>query len=219
MEGFDRLGVPVSAILNSDVCDVYPRIIQEGNKRNWVWVAHGKNNSRRQGDLAPGEEPTYLAEMVEAIAVGTGRSPRGWLGPGLSETFETPDLLATLGIEYICDWCNDDLPYEVQVATGRMIAIPYSVELNDIVLCLDRRFSGTQVREAIVHQFQTLYSEALRLGPRVMCLALHPHIAGQPLYFGQIMSALEHILDHDKIWIATSDDVATWYYDVITRPV
>ena len=213
MEGLDSLGLRASVLLNSDVCEVYPRIIEEGNKRNWVWLAHGKNNSRRQGDLDPGEEPTYLKEMVNAIVAGTGKQPRGWLGPGLSETYETPDLLAELGIEYVCDWCNDDVPYPIDVKSGRMISVPYSIELNDVVLCLGKRFSGTQIQQAIEDQFNALYAEASRKGARVMCLALHPYLIGQPLYFGYLMKALEYITDHQDVWATTSDDVANWYYE------
>lgn len=215
MEGFDQLKLKITGIINSDACAIYPRIVEEGNKRHWAWVAHGQNNSRRQGDLQRGEEGDYLRKMAEELELSTGQRPRGWLGPGLSETHETPDILASLGFDYVCDWCNDDLPYPMRVTEGRMISVPYTLELNDIVLCIDKRFSGRQVEDAIKDQFNTLYAEASRSRPRVMCVALHPHLIGQPLYYGPFMRALEYIIGHDQVWATTSDEIATWYYDAI----
>jgi allantoinase len=212
MDGFDRLGLRASVLLNSDVCEVYPRIIEEGNKRDWVWLGHAKTNSERPATLGPAEEATYLKEMTEAIVAGTGKQPRGWLGPGLSETFATPDLLAELGYDYNCDWCNDDVPYPIAVRSGRMISVPYSIELNDVTLLVAKHFSGLQLQEAIEAQFETLYEESKVKGARVMCVALHPYLVGQPLYFGHLMKALESIVGHDDVWSTTSDEIADWYY-------
>jgi allantoinase len=212
MDGFDRLGIRASVLLNSDVCDVYPRIIEEGNKRDWIWLGHGKSNSRRQGEVSLEEEATFLKEMTEAIIAGTGRQPRGWLGPGLSETHNTPDLLAALGYDYDCDWCNDDVPYPIEVSSGRMISVPYAIELNDVTLLVGKQYTGRQLEESMEAQFSTLYEESLRRGARVMCIAIHPYLVGQPLYYGHFMRALEAITANEDVWVTTSDEVADWYY-------
>src|SRR5579884_2691354 len=104
----DRYGMRASVLLNADVCANYPRIVEEGNKRGWAWLAHGKTNSVLNANIELDQERAYLGEVVRTIRDATGKQPRGWLGPALSETFNTPDVLAELGLTYTCDWCADD---------------------------------------------------------------------------------------------------------------
>src|SRR5690606_26215105 len=96
IEIFDRVGIRPSVLLNSDVPHYYPQIIEAGRRRNWAWLAHGKNNSRLHSGLSPEEEPRILKEIVETIERATGQRPKGWMGPALTETFDTPRLLKEL---------------------------------------------------------------------------------------------------------------------------
>src|SRR5690349_746615 len=132
IETFDKYGVRPSVLLNSDVADRYPQIIEAGKRRGWAWLAHGKTNSKLHADMAPDEERRFLKTVVETIARATGRRPRGWMGPGLTETFETPRILRELGFSYVLDWTSDDQPFALNVPG--ILSVPYSVELNDIGL-------------------------------------------------------------------------------------
>jgi peptidoglycan/xylan/chitin deacetylase (PgdA/CDA1 family) len=210
-EVLDRHGIRASALLNSDVCDLYPEVIEEGTARRWVWLAHGKNNSTFETHMALEEERRYLAEMVETIARHTGQAPQGWLGPFLTESFNTPDLLAELGLTYICDWCNDDQPYPVQVREGKMISIPYGIEVNDVQLFLEKGFTGPDFHQALVDQFDTLYESGEKTG-QVMAIPLHPFITGLPFRVRYLDSALRHIAAREDVWLATSDEIAEWYF-------
>jgi allantoinase len=210
-EVLDRHEIRASALLNSDVCELYPEVIEEGVQRSWAWLAHGKNNSTFETDMGLEEERRYLAEVVETIERHTGQRPRGWLGPFLTESHNTPDLLAELGLTYICDWCNDDQPYPVQVRDGRMISIPYAIEVNDIQLFLEKGFSGPDFHQAVVDQFDTLYESGAKTG-QVMALPLHPFITGLPFRVKYLDSALEHIAAREDVWLATSDEIAEWYF-------
>lgn len=212
MSLLDKYGIRASVLLNSDVCDHYPEIIEEGNKRDWAWLAHGKNNSIFQTGMSAAEERAYLTEVVGAVRRGTGRSPRGWLGPALTETFNTPDILAELGLSYVLDWCNDDQPYPVNVSQGRMIMVPYSIEVNDVTLFVSKSLTGPDFYQMLVDQFDVLYEEGAEQG-RVMTIALHPFIAGQPFRHKYLDMALDYITGHDQVWLATTDDIADWYYE------
>src|SRR5919198_1656495 len=211
MDLLDRYGIRASVLLNSDVCTFYPDIIEEGNKRDWAWLAHGKNNSILQTGMSLEEERRYLTEVVNTIKEGTGEQPRGWLGPALSETFNTPDLLAELGLTYICDWCNDDQPYPMKVKQGRMISVPYSIEVNDIPAFVGKGLTAEQFHQMIVDQFDLLYAEGQQ-SARVMCVALHPFITNLPFRQKYLQKALDYITGHDGVWLATSDEIADWYY-------
>ena len=212
MEVMDKHGVRGSVLLNSDVCRYYPQIVEQGNKRNWVWLAHGKNNSIFQANMTLEEEKSYLNEVVTTIREHTGHQPKGWLGPALTETFNTPDLLAELGLTYILDWCNDDQPYPVNVKSGRMISVPYSIEVNDIPLFVGKSLSGEDFYRVLVDQFEVLYEAAEKTG-QVMVVGLHPFVVGLPFRLKYLERALAHITGEKNVWVTTSDEIAAWYLE------
>ena len=206
----DKHGIRASVLLNSDVCQYYPEVIEEGNKRNWAWLAHGKNNSILQAHMSLEQERAYLSDIVTTLKQATGKQPKGWLGPALSETFNTPDLLEELGLTYLCDWCNDDQPYRLNTKQGKMISVPYSIEVNDIPLFVGKSLSGQDFYQLLVDQFDVLYEEGEKTG-RVMCLALHPFVTGLPFRSKYLDQALAYITSHSDVWLPTSDEIAQWY--------
>lgn len=213
IELLDELEMPASVLLNSDVCDLYPEIVEAGIERNWAWLAHGTNNSHlHTGFDSPDAEREALGGMFETLERATGRRPTGWLGPALTETYETPALLAELGGSYVLDWCNDDQPYPLDAGGARMISLPYSIELNDIPLFVGKSFTGPQFREMIVDWFDQLYRDGESTG-RVMTVALHPFIANQPSRHRYLAEALEHIAGHEDVWLTTSDEIASHYFE------
>jgi allantoinase len=136
MEALDKCNMRASVLLNADVCERYPQIIEAGRKRNWAWLAHGKNNSTLQTGMSVDAERKYLTETVQTVSSATGQKIKGWLGPALSETFETPRLLKELGLTYVLDWCSDDQPFGLNVPG--MLSVPYSIELNDVTLFVSK---------------------------------------------------------------------------------
>jgi peptidoglycan/xylan/chitin deacetylase (PgdA/CDA1 family) len=208
IDSLDRHGIRASVLLNSEVCDRYPQIIEAGRARDWAWLAHGKTNSKLQTGMSVGEERAHLAEVVETIEAATGSRPRGWLGPGLTETFQTPALLAELGLSYVLDWTSDDQPYPLNVPG--MISVPYSVELNDLGMFINKGLSGPDALQMIKDQFDQLYRDSANSG-RVMALALHPFVIGQPFRLKYLDQALEYIARHDGVWLTTSDEIAEHY--------
>lgn len=210
MEILDKYRIRASILLNSDVCKHYPDIIEEGNKRGWVWLAHGKNNSILQANMTEEEERIYLTDMVNTIQEYTGKQPKGWLGPALSETLKTPDLLEELGFTYICDWCNDDQPYPLNTKQRKMISVPYSIEVNDVPLFVGKSLSGRDFYQLLIDQFDVLYEEGTKTG-RVMCVSLHPFVIGLPFRSKYLDKALAYITNHRDVWVTTSDEIADWY--------
>ena len=205
-------GMRASAIVNSEVCDLYPEIIDHGRTREWAWMAHGQRNSVLQTNMERKEEAEYLATMTDTIEQHTGSRPRGWLGPALTETFETPSLLAELGYTYVCDWCNDDQPYPLKAEHGRMMSVPYSIEVNDIPLLLTKGLTGPEFEQTLVDQFDGLYEAAETTG-LVMSIPLHPFLVGLPFRLKYLDRALAHIASRQDVWLATSDEIADWYLE------
>ncbi|MFB1047075.1 polysaccharide deacetylase family protein [Streptomyces chrestomyceticus] len=214
IESLDRHGLRASVMLNSDVTRHYPQIIEAGRARGWAWVAHGRDNSTFQADMSVEDERAYLTEVVGTIEAATGRRPRGWLGPALTETFRTPELLAGLGLDYVLDWANDDQPYRLNVPG--MLSVPYSIEVNDISLFVGKNLSGPDFVRIVEDQLDQLYADSATSG-RVMSLVLHPFVINQPFRHKYLDQALEHIANHPGVWLTTSDEIAEHYARTTAR--
>ena len=212
MEILDSVGVRASAITNSAVCEEYPEIIEEALSRDWAIVAHGRDNSTWQAGMERDEERAFVERVVATLESATGRRPSGWLGPALTATPNTYDVLAELGFTYALDWANDDQPYPLKVASGSLVSVPYSSEVNDIPAFVLHHHTGEQFAAAVIDQFETLYEEGAD-SLRVMGIGIHPFLVGQPFRARHFARALEHITGRDNVWFTTSDEIAAWYQE------
>jgi allantoinase len=223
IELLDELELRASVLLNSEVCENYPQIVAAGVERGWAWLAHGITNSTLWTGMESDEERGLLRGIVDTITRATGQTPRGWLGPALTETEHTPALLAELGFTYTLDWVADDQPFPLQVGGRRFISVPYSVEVNDIPAFLDRGMSPAEFGQAIVDHLELLRAESGRRPGGVLGVALHPFLINQPSRHRYLVEALERVRGFDDVWFTTSDDVAAWYleryYDDAVDPV
>ncbi len=211
MEALDRFGMRATVALNGAVCEHCPHIIEEGNKRNWEFMGHGMTNSQLLCALSLDDERKVIRQTVDVITKHVGVAPKGWLGPALAETVNTPDLLAEAGIRYVCDWCNDDQPYPIQVKQGQMLSVPYSLEINDLPFFIGKGATGDGFRQAIQDQFDVLYAEGAATG-KVMAIALHPFVVSVPHRHKHFVKALEYITKHRDVWLTTGGEIADWYY-------
>lgn len=214
-ESLDKHGMRASVLLNSGVCSRYPQIIQAGNERDWVWLAHGRDNATFQTGMSREEEKAYLTEIVDTIESSTGTRPKGWLGPALTETFETPSLLKELGVDYILDWCADDQPFHLNVPG--MISVPYSIEVNDVVLFVAKSLSGPDFLQLVIDQYEQLSKDSATSG-RVMALSLHPFITGQAFRHKYLDQALDFIASQPDVWLTTTDEIADHYRKIVPAP-
>ena len=210
METLEKYGVTATVSLNSDVCLHYPRIIEEGVKLGWEWMGHGRRNTEFITGFGIDEERAIIQEVHKVITDSTGTPPRGWLGPALTETENTLDLLAETGFEYVGDWVNDDQPYPIKTKAGTMYSIPYSIEVNDIPAFVDRGWSAEQFCQVLIDQFDVLYRDGEKTA-RVMAICLHPFLMGLPYRDKYLRRALEYITGHDGVWVTTGSEIVDWY--------
>jgi len=212
MEVLDRYDIRGTVALNSNLCAEHPAIIEEGEKRNWEWMGHNESNTRRLNEAEPGEEAKIIRNTLSAIEKATGTRPVGWLSSGLAETWDTVDLLAAAGVEYVADWCNDDQPYVMDLDGGKTItSIPYTQQLND-KSAIERRFcTADDFREMICRQFDVLYREG-EVSGRVMAIALHPYLIGVPHRIDALDAALKYICKHKRVWKATGSEIVQRYH-------
>ena len=212
MEVLDKHNIQASVSLNSDVCHHYPIIIEEGKKRGWEFMGHGTSNAILLVGKSETEERQIITTCLDVITRAVGQRPKGWVSPGVRETFNTPDILASEGIEYLCDWCSDDQPYPMKVKSGRLISIPYASELNDFPAFSLSQLTPRQFYEMITDHFDVLYQDSSDQA-FVMCIGLHPFLIGQPHRLRWLDKALDYIRGHKGVWFARGCDIASWYYE------
>ncbi|MGW0802585.1 polysaccharide deacetylase family protein [Nonomuraea sp. NPDC002799] len=206
---FDQVGIRASAIVNSDVCTRYPEIIQAGVERGWAWVAHGQTNSTFLTGMALKDEEQHLKEMFATLDATLPARPKGWLGPGLAETHDTPKLLAEAGLTYVLDWCADDQPFPLNVPG--LISVPYSIDVNDFLMYVTNPgLTGPDFERVVLDQFEVLLEESATTG-KVMALPLHTFIMGQPHRAKYLARILKTITSTPEVWVCTSDDIAEHY--------
>jgi allantoinase len=204
----DSLHLPATVLVNSSIYAHCPEVMDAFRVRSDEVVAHGRSNAERQGVLDPAAERRLIAETTLAIAEAEGKRPSGWLGPWISESHATPDLLAEAGYTYLLDWCMDDQPVWMRANGGRILSVPYPQELNDIPAILARKDSPAAFADSIVDSFDEL-SEQSDTAPLVMGIALHPYIIAHPHRLRPLRRALTHIAQHrDDVWITTSGAIA-----------
>ncbi len=206
IEVMEKNGVKGTVALNGEVVRYYPRIMQELARLQWELMGHGLTNSAFLTGLAKEQEAAVIAQ-TKAIIEEQGQSMRGWLGPGLTETWHTLDLLRAHGVEYVCDWVNDDLPYRMN---NGLYSIPYSLELNDMPLFNLPSIDIDEFYRRICETFDVLYEEGRKNG-RVMAIALHPFLMGVPHRIRYLDKALRYIASHQKVWFATGSEIIEAY--------
>lgn len=210
LETLNRYGIRASAALNSEVCDHHPEIIEAAVRHGWELLGHGATNALRLDEMPEQAERQAIFDVLDRIEKACGTRPVGWLGPGLSETWRSLEYLSEAGIRYVCDWVNDDQPYTMEVGSPAMVSIPYSVETNDVPAYFDMKMSVPEFEAMIRRQFDVLYREA-ETSARVMAIAVHPFVTGQPHRIGALDGALEYICRHEGVWLATGREILAHY--------
>jgi peptidoglycan/xylan/chitin deacetylase (PgdA/CDA1 family) len=205
---FEELALPCSLLVNAAIYEHCPELPAAFLARGDEMVGHGITNSERQGTLSECDEAELIHRATEAIERHAGRRPEGWLGPWISESHATPDLLHEAGYTYLLDWCCDDQPIWLRTRQGKILAVPYPQELNDIPAIVARRTDADVFADMIVDNFDEMVEQA-ESAPLVMGIALHTYIVGQPFRLRHLRRALRHVAEQrEEIWITTAGAIA-----------
>ena len=202
-----RFDVPVTLAINGSVCATYPRVASAALEAGWEFIGHGFNQ-RPMHQIE--DELEVINQTIEAIRSFTGRVPRGWESPGLTETFDTIDHLAAAGIEYVADWVLDDQPIDIATKDGSVLSIPYTVETNDITMIALQQHESREIFERTKAQFDQLYQESSEI-TRIMAISLHPYITGAPHRIGQLETFLSYLNDKPGVLMWTGEQIVDWY--------
>lgn len=205
LELFDTLGLPATALVNSNLYSEAPGVIEAFRARGDEIAGHGRTNAERQGTLDEEAERALITTATQVITQHEGVAPKGWLGPWISQSPVTPDLLQEAGYEYLLDWCHDDQPVWMKTREGRILSVPYPQELNDIPQIVARGLEAAAFADMIIDAFEVMLEES-RSRPLVMGIALHAYLMGQPHRFKHLARALTHLVNaaDDRVWFTTA---------------
>jgi peptidoglycan/xylan/chitin deacetylase (PgdA/CDA1 family) len=207
VEVFDALAVPAVLAINGSALAAYPPIVRAAVERKWEFIGHGFTQRNMQKVK---NERADIRKTREAILKATGKSPRGWLGPGLTETWETPDLLVEEGYDYVADWVLDDQPVWLRTRTKPLLNVPYTQECNDVAMMLIQHHKASEFSDRALDQFEQIYADAAK-SARVMALVVHPYIMGAPHRLKYFRRVLEAIRNKRDVVFWTGGQIADWY--------
>lgn len=192
--------------VNGSALAVYRQACLAAREAGWEFMGHGFV----QRPMHRVEQAAAIRDTIAAIADFTGAAPRGWESPGLTETDDTLDLLAEAGIQYVADWVLDDQPVSLSTRNGPIISVPYTVELNDVVISAVQQQSSDEILRRGRDQFDRLYQEG-RDQPRVMAISIHPYLTGVPHRIKYLEQLYDYVLSHDEIVMWTGGEIFDWY--------
>ena len=202
-----KLGISPTVTLNARVCETYPQVAQACVDSGWELNAHGY-------DQVPmhklDDQRASIMRSMNIIERFCGKRPRGWFGPGLTQTFETLDYLSEAGIEYIGDWVLDDEPVTLKTTHKPVVALPYNFEIHDIVMMALQHHPSEVWHTRALDHFHTLYAESAER-PKIMAIACHPYLSGVPHRIGHVQQTFAEILAHDGVVAWDGEKILDWY--------
>ena len=207
-------GLPASCAINSAIIDVYPRLAERILEAGWEWIGHGV--IQRSVKSVP-DERAMIGEAKAAVERYTRKKLRGWLGPGLQETFDTPDILKALGFDYLCEWCIDDLPSWMDTRHGRIVSVPYCFETNDSVIYAVEKHSSDEMTGRLARTLECFTKERAG-GPRILTVPLHPHLMGVPHRVGFLERFLDTLARRKDTVFMTGAQIADWFAGAAAGP-
>jgi peptidoglycan/xylan/chitin deacetylase (PgdA/CDA1 family) len=208
MKALEKHGIRPTVAVNAAVAVRYPSLIKECTQRGWEIMANGLDMDHlHHGGLAVDEEKKLIDTTLDILRRASGQAVRGWLSPAKSESAATLDLLGSAGMDYVCDWVNDDMPYAMRTASGPIHAMPHPIDIDDYTILVQNHHTEDDFRDQLCDQFDLLYKESATAGGRIMAISLHPWVIGQPYRMRALEEALAHIMRHPGVWAATGSEI------------
>jgi allantoinase len=207
---YDRLGVRPTLSINARVCVDYPRVAAACRDAGWEFMGH----SYEQGPIhKEPDQAAMIARSMDTLEKFTGKRPVGWLGPGLTQTLDTPEHLAAAGVKYIGDWVYDDEPTQIATDKGPLVTLPYTVENNDITMMIVQHHEAAYWTRKCMDTFERLWQEGEHRA-KVMAIAIHPYISGQPFRIKYLEQVYEQMAAYPGVLHWNGEQILEWYRSV-----
>ena len=203
----DELKIVPSLSVNARVCLDYPRVAKAARDSGWEFMGHSYDQRPTHTEPDP---VGMIRQSIKVIREFTGKRPVGWMGPGLTETLDTPEHLAAAGIKYIADWVIDDEPCTIRTRGGELVTLPYSLELNDIAMMVVQHHPAGEFVTRTMDYFERVYREG-RDRAKIMAIAVHPYISGVPHRIKYFEAVYDYMRKKPGVWMTTGEEIYEWF--------
>jgi allantoinase len=211
MQVLDSRGIKATAAIDARTALERPIIAAHCRRRGWEIAAHGRAVADViSSQLSEADERRYIETAIAAVTTAAAQTPRGWHGAEYGESARTPRLLAENGIDYVLDWPNDEQPYEMQCGDRRLLALPMSCDLDDVIAHWQHKISMPRWRRAVTDAVDQLRTDGEDSG-RLLILNIHPWLMGQGFRSTYLAEVLDHVLKCSDVWVATTGEIASAY--------
>jgi len=205
---FERLGIKATVPMNAAIAERYPMVLEAVLEGGHEIIGHARTmNDVQYGGMDPHQEAELIGGTLESLERLSGRRIRGWLSVAHSESENTPALLAQAGLRYVCDWVNDELPYEMATPNGSILALPLNHELSDRQMISVCQHSEAEFVTQMKDQADRLLGETERFGGRLFTFRLTPYITGLPYRIKALGEALSYATGLKGAWSATASEI------------
>ena len=199
--------VAMAAARNPNVIEAALADGHEIAAHGWRWINyHG---------VSIDEERAHMQKAISVLQDICGARPLGWYTGRTSEN--TRQLVAEDGgFTYDADDYSDDLPFwSTQVKLPHLV-VPYTLDTNDMRFATAQGFhNADQFARYLIDAFDVLYAEGA-ITPKMLSIGLHCRLIGRPARFAGLVKFLDHIMAHDKVWVARRIDIANHW--IATHP-
>lgn len=208
LEAFGKHGVKPSFAVNALLAERYPALLQDLLDFGGEILGHSWNmDTPHAGGLAEADEAAIIQRSLALLRERSGQAVRGWLSPGRLQSPNTPELLKASGIDYFCDWVNDELPYRFHTKGGDLWSLPLTNETDDRFVIMDNQHSEASWAQQVLDAAQYLLDEAQTQGGRLLAISVHPWVLGQPHRIKHLETVLAQLGRHGSIWNAQPGEI------------
>jgi allantoinase len=218
LETISRVGMRPMVAMDSQLFEDHTRLVEVSQQVGAEFLAHGPALSRYINEsLEPATEAEWIERSIATVAAATTTAPTGWLGAEYGESTRTPAFLRQHGIRYVCDWANDEQPYDLQLGSDQLTAVPVAVDLDDVMVGKVRQLPPWRWADLVKRAVSQLWSDGAATG-RLLVLCLHAHVSGQPFRIKYVADVLETVASLPDVWLATGGEIDQWHRSRRSEP-
>jgi peptidoglycan/xylan/chitin deacetylase (PgdA/CDA1 family) len=201
----EKLDLRASMMVSGVLAERTPAVLKGMVSAGHEIVAHGYAQEIVPAALTPEQVRADILKTTDALAAASGRRPTGWISPRGTPSPDTARCLLDAGYVWQGDAFDDERPYLQVFDQGRLVAIPLTMDINDLPHAM--RF-GRSPRQ-LVEMFDDLLGFALDENEPVMIdVTLHAHCYGRQAGALALETIGQTVKGRDDVWIARREEIA-----------
>jgi len=206
LRALDRVKLRGSVMVSGVLAERAPHTVKAIVAAGHEIVAHAYAQDVVPAALTPDEDRANIARTTQLLEAAAGVRPKGWISPRGTPGRDSARHLVEAGYEWQGDVFDDDRPYLQSFETGRIVAIPLTMEVNDLPHAMRFGRSPRQFVEGFDEQL--LHVMSAETDALMIDVTAHAHVYGRPSGAWAYEAVARKVMWRDDIWIATRGEIA-----------